>query len=332
MHTESFKALVLEQQDGTVQAAIQDLTVDALPAGDVLVKVDYSTINYKDGLAITGTAKIVRSYPMVPGVDFAGTVIESQSPDFAPGDKVILNGWGVGERHWGGYAQMARVKGEWLIPLPDGLTPQQAMSIGTAGYTAMLAVMALEEHGVKPGGREVVVTGAAGGVGSVAVAVLSRLGYQVVAGTGRSETHDYLRELGAQSFISREELAAPSNRPIESERWGGAIDTVGGAILAGVLRSMAYHSSVAACGNAGGIALATTVIPFIIRGVNLLGIDSVMCPIPRRKAAWERLVRDLPLSALDKMTQIASLEELPTLSQQIIKGQIRGRVVVDLNR
>lgn len=325
-----FKALVLNQHEGTLHADIQTLSVDDLPAGEVLVSVACSSLNYKDGLAITGKGKIVRSYPMVPGVDFAGTVVESHSPDFKAGDQVLLMGWGVGERHWGGYAQMARVQADWLIPLPAGLTMQQTMGIGTAGFTAMLCVLALEEHGVAPGGREVVVTGASGGVGSFSVALLAKLGYNVVAATGRPESHDYLRSLGAQSFLGREELAT-QKRPLESERWDGAVDSVGGKILAGLLPEMAYGSSIAACGLAGGNDLATTVFPFILRGVNLLGIDSVRCPRPRRVAAWERLVRDAPLDHLDTITRVVPLEELLVLGEEIIKGQVRGRIIVDVN-
>lgn len=330
MSTDTFKALVLEQQNGEVQATIQTLTKEALPEGEVLVAVAYSGLNYKDGLALTGQGRIVRSYPMVPGIDFAGTVVESSSPDYKPGDEVVLTGWWVGERYWGGYAQMARVKAEWLVPLPAGLSLQQAMSIGTAGLTAMLCVMVLEEHGMTPTmQREVLVTGSAGGVGSVAVALLANLGYKVVAATGRAETHEYLRSLGAHDLLDRTVLSAPG-KPLESERWGAAVDTVGGDTLAGVLRSMAQGGSVAACGNAGGIALNTTVIPFILRGVNLLGVESVQCPQPRRRAAWSRLASDLPRAAFDPITQVVALEDIPDLGRQILKGQVRGRVVVDL--
>lgn len=331
MTEQMFKALLLTEAEGSVTAGVRELAESALPAGDVLISVAYSSLNYKDGLAVTGRGKVVRNFPMVPGIDLAGTVVQSETPAYKPGDPVVLTGWGIGERHWGGYAQRARVRSEWLVPLPAGLTLQQAMGIGTAGLTAMLCVMALEEHGLAPGGREVVVTGAAGGVGSVAVAILARLGYQVAAGTGRAEAHDYLRSLGASRIIDRAALAAPSNRPLESEQWAGAVDTVGGDTLAALLRAMGYGGSVAACGLAGGNHLQTTVLPFILRGVNLLGIDSVQCPAARRRAAWERLARDLPPAALERMMQVIPLAEVPAASQQILRGQVRGRVVVDVN-
>jgi acrylyl-CoA reductase (NADPH) len=265
---------------------------------------------------------------MVPGVDFVGTVVESQSPAYKAGDAVVLTGWGVGERHWGGYAGMARVKADWLVPLPKGLTPQQAMGIGTAGFTAMMCVMALEAHGVKPDGPEVVVTGASGGVGSFAVALLGKLGYTVVGSTGRTENHDYLRELGASDFIGRDDLSAESKRPLDTQRWGGGVDTVGGATLAGLLRSLHYGGSVAACGLAGGSDLPTTVFPFILRGVNLLGIDSVMCPLEQRRAIWDRLQHDFPLDKLEAIMQEVSLKELPAMAEDITNGKVRGRVVV----
>jgi acrylyl-CoA reductase (NADPH) len=328
---ETFNALVVNQDDGGHSATIQTLQRDDLPAGDVLVAVRYSSLNYKDGLAITGKGKIVRSYPMVPGIDMAGTVVESQSPDVQPGDEVIITGWGVGERYWGGYSQMARVRSEWLVPLPTGLSMQQAMGIGSAGFTSMLCVMALEEHGASPDGQPIVVTGASGGVGSVAVAILAHLGYTVVAATGRSHLHDYLRGLGASSFLSREDLSAEPRKPLMSEQWGGAIDSVGGPMLAGLFPAMAYGSSVTMCGLAGGNTFSTTVFPFILRGVNLLGIDSVQCPLPRRRAAWERLVRDFPMHHLDEIMQTVSLDDLLTLGDEIIKGNVRGRVVVDVN-
>jgi acrylyl-CoA reductase (NADPH) len=323
-----FKALVLDQQDGQTRAQIRELDIDALPAGDVLVDVAYSSLNYKDGLAITGRGKVIRAFPMAPGIDFAGTVAESRHPDYRPGDQVVLTGWGVGERHWGGMSQKARVKGDWLIPLPGGMSLQQSMAIGTAGFTAMLCVMALEDQGFVPG-REVLVTGASGGVGGVAVALLAELGHAVVASTGRAEERDYLTALGAREVIGR--LPA-EGRSLESERWGGAVDTVGGATLAAVLRALAYRASVVACGNAGGAELVTTVFPFILRGVNLLGVESVMCPPERRRAAWARLARDLPADKLDRMTQVAPLGDVPALSQQILAGNVRGRVVVDVNR
>jgi acrylyl-CoA reductase (NADPH) len=331
----TFQALVLDLVSGNVTASLRTLERNALPEGDVLVSVAYSSLNYKDGLAITNKAKIVRSFPMVPGIDLAGTVVESQHADYKPGDEVILTGWGVGERHWGGLAQMARVKGDWLVPMLPGLTPQRAMAIGTAGFTAMLCVMALEERGLAhtrgaPSGREVLVTGASGGVGSIAVAVLARLGYSVAAATGSASARDYLTALGAQQIVERSEVAAPSG-PLGSERWGGAVDTVGGDTLAGVLRTLAYGTSVAACGNAGGVALTTTVLPFILRGVSLLGVDSVMCPTPRRRQAWERLAREVPSDALDRITHVVPLRDAPERAEAILRGEIQGRTVVDVN-
>lgn len=328
---DSFKALIVNQQEGLTEAKIQELNQADLPEGDVLISVAYSSLNYKDGLAVTGKAKVLRSYPMVPGIDLAGTVLESASPAFKAGDEVILTGFETGERYWGGFTQLNRVRSETLVPLPQGLSLQQAMTLGTAGLTAMLSVMALEEHGLTPSDqREVVVTGAAGGVGSVAVAILSRLGYNVVASTGRPETHDYLSLLGARSFIDRAELATPSKRPLESERFAGAVDAVGGDTLASLLPKMARWASIAAGGNAGGITLNTTVLPFILRGVNILGIDSNMCPMERRKTAWRRLAELIPAEMLAEVTQEASLEEIPHLSEEILKGKIRGRVVIKL--
>lgn len=327
-----FKALVLDQKDGVVQASVRELSKDSLPEGEVLVSVAYSSLNYKDGLAVAGQSKIVRQYPMVPGIDLAGTVDESRSPLFKSGDLVILTGWGIGERHWGGYAQAARVKADWLLPLPQGLSLKQAMGIGTAGLTAMLSILALEERGMRPEGREVVVTGAAGGVGSVAVAILAKLGYHVVASTGRPEAHEYLKGLGACRVLDRKALSALSDKPLESEQWGGAVDTVGGDTLAALLRTMAYGTCVTACGLAGGSRLQTTVFPFILRGVSLLGIESSLAPRERRQTAWTRLVRDLPLESLDRMIQVVPLEDIPRLSQAILQGKIRGRVVVALRR
>ena len=326
-----FKALLLEESDGKVTSSVQELEEDRLPEGDVTVAVDYSTLNYKDGMIVKGIGRLVRSYPHVPGVDFAGTVAESSHADFKAGDKVVLTGWRVGEVHWGGYAQKARVKGDWLVPLPDGLSSKQAMAIGTAGFTSMLAVMALEEHGLTPDKGEVLVTGAAGGVGSVAAAILAKLGYQVAGSTGRAETHDYLKSLGVTTIVDRAELAEPPSRPLDKERWAGCIDAVGGTTLATALTQMAYRGSVAAVGLAGGNKLETTVIPFLLRGVNLLGIDSVMCPIDRRKTAWQRLTSDLPLEHLDAMTSLSGLGDLPGLADEILKGQVRGRKVIDVN-
>jgi acrylyl-CoA reductase (NADPH) len=325
-----FKALVLSEKDGKVTSAIEDLPDDRLPEGDVLVRVHNSTLNYKDGLVLNGLGRLVKTYPHVGGVDFAGTVLESSHKDWKAGDQVILTGWRVGEIHWGGYAEKARVKGEWLVPLPQGLSTERAMAIGTAGLTAMLCVMALEEHGLRPDQGDVLVTGAAGGVGSVATAILAGLGYRVVASTGRAETHDYLKSLGAVEIIDRATIATPSGKPLESERWAAAVDSVGGATLAAILPQMKYKGAVAACGLAGGTKLETSVIPFIIRGVALLGVDSVACPIFRRKIAWARLTKDLPMAKLDAMIERATLEDLPRLGKAILDGQVKGRVVVDL--
>jgi acrylyl-CoA reductase (NADPH) len=326
----SFTALVLEEANGKVTAALQRLEDSLLPAGDVTVRVSHSTLNYKDGLILNGLGRLVRKYPHVPGVDFAGTVEQSDHPEWKPGDRVILTGWRVGEVQWGGYAERARVKGDWLVRLPDGLTPARAMAVGTAGFTAALAVMALERHGLEPGAGDVVVTGAAGGLGSIAVALLARRGYPVTASTGRAETQDYLREIGARTVIDRAELAQKPDRPLLSERWAGAVDSVGGATLASLLAGMRYRASVAACGLAGGSALETTVIPFIIRGVNLLGIDSVMAPMAERREAWGRIVRDLPMDLLDRMTTTVGLKDLPELGSRILKGEVQGRVVVEI--
>ena len=325
-----FKALVLEQTDGAVTPSIRELDDSALPAGNVTVAVEYTTVNYKDGLVINGGAGLVKRWPHVPGVDFAGMVEKSEHPAYRPGDKVLLTGWRVGEIQWGGCAEKASVDGDWLVPLPPALTTRQAMAIGTAGFTAMLAVMALESHGLTPTGGEVLVTGAAGGVGSVATAILARRGYNVVASTGRTETHEYLKSLGATTVIDRSPFAEVAKRPLESERWAGCIDSVGGNTLARVLAQLKYGCSVAAVGLAGGNKLEHTVMPFLLRGVNLLGIDSVMCPSERRKEAWARLSTDLPITALDAITVSAVLADVPRLAQEILKGQIRGRVVVDV--
>jgi acrylyl-CoA reductase (NADPH) len=326
----TFRALVLHEEGGKVVPRLEAIDEARLQPGEVTVRVEYSTLNYKDGLILQGLGRLVRTYPHVPGIDFAGTVEHSDSPEFEPGDPVILTGWRVGEAHWGGYAEKARVQASFLVRRPVGLSARQAMAIGTAGFTAMLAVIALERHGLRPGSGEVLVTGAAGGVGSVAVSLLSRLGHRVVASTGRAELRGYLTELGAAELIDRTTLAANPSRPLDSERWAGAVDAVGGTTLATILTQLKYRASVAACGLAGGSDLAATVIPFLLRGVALLGIDSVMCPREERIEAWQRLVRDLPLDRLERMTQTVPLSALPELAPKILKGEIRGRTVVDV--
>ena len=328
----TFKALIIDKpEDGAVTQRVEEVGEDRLPEGDVTVAVDYSTLNYKDGMCLLGQGGLVRTYPHVPGIDFAGTVEASDDDRYQPGDKVILTGWRVGEARWGGYAQKARVKADWLVPLPDGLTTRQAMAVGTAGLTAMLAVMALEAHGLQPDDGPVLVTGAAGGVGSVATAILAKLGYEIAAVTGRPEAADYLTSLGATQIVPREDINEVSKRPLESEIWAGCIDAVGGAMLARVLGQMKYRCSVAAVGLAGGAELPATVIPFLLRGVNLLGIDSVLQPYDNRLTAWQRIVTDLPMDALEAMIQPAALADLPDLGKAILKGQVKGRVVVDVN-
>ncbi len=328
-----FPALMLDEEAGKVRPSIRRLTESDLPEGDVTVRVDYTTLNYKDGLILNGLGRLVRTYPHVPGIDFAGTVEHSNAAEFKPGDQVILTGWRVGELHWGGFAGKARVKSGWLVPLPAGLTTRRAMAIGTAGFTAMLAVMALEEHGLRTANEgEVLVTGAAGGLGSVAVALLSRLGYRVAAATGRASQHDYLRGLGATTIIDRAEIGAPPAKPLLPERWAGVIDSVGGATLANCVASLRMRSAVASCGNAGGVEFSGTVLPFLLRGASILGIDSVMCPQPRRLDAWKRLTGLLNGELLDSLTTEAKLSELPELGAKILKGEIRGRLVVDPNR
>ncbi|MCF7700797.1 acryloyl-CoA reductase [Loktanella sp. M215] len=325
-----FNAMIVEKgEDGKTHAAVQQIGEDRLPAGEVTVAVEYSTVNYKDGLCIGPGGGLVRHYPHVPGIDFAGTVAASDDDRYKAGDKVVLTGWRVGEAHWGGYAQKARVKADWLVPLPDGLTTRQAMAVGTAGFTAMLAVMALQDHGIKAG--PVLVTGASGGVGSVATAILAHLGHKVAAVTGRPESADYLTELGATEIVARDELAETIKKPLEAERWGGCVDAVGGTMLARVLGQMEYGASVAAVGLAGGAGLPATVIPFLLRGVNLLGIDSVMQPYDNRLRAWQRIATDLPMDKLEAMVSTATLSDLPKLGADILKGQVRGRVVVDVN-
>jgi acrylyl-CoA reductase (NADPH) len=324
------RALMLYEEGGKVVPRLETVDESRLPAGEVTVAVEYSTLNYKDGMILEGQGRLVRTYPHVPGVDFAGTVLSSDSPEFQPGDPVVLTGWRVGELQWGGYAERARVKAEYLVRRPEGLSARQAMAIGTAGFTAMLAVIALERHGLVPDGSEVLVTGAAGGVGSIAVSLLSALGYRVVASTGRPELRDYLAGLGAAELIDRALLAAKPTRPLDRERWAGAVDAVGGMTLATVLTQLRYRASVAACGLAGGSDLPATVMPFLLRGINLLGIDSVMCPRAERIPAWERLARDLPLDRLEQITHIVPLGEVTALAPRILKGEVRGRIVIDL--
>ncbi len=327
-----FKALVVEKaEDGSTQAAVTELSLDRLPEAEVTVAVEYSTVNYKDGLCIGPGGGLVRNYPHIPGIDFAGTVVNSSDERYEPGDKVVLTGWRVGEAHWGGYSQRARIKADWLVPLPEGLNTRQAMAVGTAGFTAMLAVMALEDHGLTPEKGEVLVTGAAGGVGSVATAILANLGYQVAAVTGRPEAADYLMSLGASRIVARDEINETVKRPLEAETWAGCVDAVGGPMLARVLGQMKYGGSVAAVGLAGGAGLPASVVPFLLRGVNLLGIDSVMQPYANRVRAWERVARDLPMDKLEAMVQPATLSDLPQLGADILKGQVKGRVVVDVN-
>lgn len=324
-----FKALVLNQDEGKTSAAVKELSLNDLPEEDVLVKVDYSSLNYKDGLAITGKGKIIRNFPMVPGIDLVGTVEDSSDSRYVKGDKVVLTGWGVGENYWGGFSQYARLKADWLVPMPEGMDPVRTMQIGTAGLTAMLCVMALEEGGVTPDSGPIIVSGAAGGVGSVAVAILAGLGYQVAAITGRPETEAYLKGLGATDVVSREEMAEPA-RPLEKQRWAGAVDTVGETILARILAETDYNGVVTACGLAAGFKLPTTVMPFILRNVRLQGVDSVMCPFERRQVAWQRLQTQLPDNALGEIAQLIALEELPEYAEKITNGQVKGRVVVDL--
>lgn len=329
--SETFKALLLEQGSPQPEVQVRDLAIEDLPAGDVLVQVHYSGLNYKDGMILQGLGNLVRDYPHVPGIDLAGTVLESEDPRHQPGDPVLLTGYRVGETHWGGYAQRARVQGDWLVPQPEGYSARQAMAVGTAGFTAMLAIQALEDRGLQPDDGEILVTGASGGVGSIAVRLLARLGYRVTAVTGRSENTDYLQALGAHTVLPRDELAAAPDKPLLRERWVGCIDSVGGDTLAHVLATLAYGRSVAACGLAGGPQLQTTVLPFLLRGINLLGIDSVMCPAPRRRASWSRLAQLLPGADLDALTTEISLDDLPHYGERILKGQVRGRTVVRLD-
>jgi acrylyl-CoA reductase (NADPH) len=329
--TQTFKALVLDKIESGQTATFKQLAVDDLMEGDTLVRVTHSTVNYKDGLAVSGRAPIARKYPMIAGIDFAGVVESTSSAHVKPGDAVILNGWGASETHFGGYAERARVKAEWLVPLPKAFSAAQAMAIGTAGYTAMLALMALEDLKLTPAAGPVLVTGAAGGVGSVAVALLKTLGYQVIASTGRPEEADYLKGLGALEVIPRAELSGEP-RALNKERWAGAVDSVGSKTLANVLSMTRYGGAVAACGLAQGMDLPGSVAPFILRGVTLTGIDSVMCPRPRRLAAWDRLARDLNTQKLAAMTVHAGLSDVPRLAPEILAGKVRGRIVVDIEK
>ncbi len=328
----SFNALLVEKDDnGKTHASVQSLDESQLPEADVTVDVEYSTVNYKDGLCIGPGGGLVRNYPHVPGIDLAGTVTQSDSTRYSAGDKVVLTGWRVGEAWWGGYSQKARVKSDWLVPLPDGITTHQAMAVGTAGVAAVLAVMALEDHGMKKDNGPVLVTGAAGGVGSIAVAMLHHLGYEVAAVTGRPEAADYLKDLGATTIVAREEINETVKRPLESETWAGCVDAVGGSMLARLLGQLKYGASVAAVGLAGGPQLPATVLPFLLRGVNILGIDSVMQPYDNRLRAWQKLSEALPMNKLEGMVSSATLSDLPELGKQILAGQVQGRIVVDVN-
>lgn len=328
----TFKAIVVEKNGPEeVTATVKQLREDQLPEGNVTIGVEFTTVNYKDGLCLQPNNGLVREYPHVPGIDFAGTVESSEDSRYKAGDKVVLTGWRVGETHWGGYSQKARVNADWLVPLPAGLTTKQAMAIGTAGVASILAIIALEDHGLKTDQGEVLVTGAAGGVGSIATAVLSNLGYQVAAVTGRPETAEYLKSLGATRIVARNEIDSVSKKPLERETWAGCVDAVGGEMLARVIGQLKYGASIAAVGLAGGASLPTSVIPFLLRGVNLLGIDSVLQPYENRLRAWQRLATDLPLEKLDAMIHPAVLADVPQLGAEILKGQIQGRIVVNVN-
>lgn len=330
-HEKTFKAMILREQDRTTHASVETLSVDQLPNEDTLVQVDYSTLNYKDALAVTGAGRIVKTWPIVPGIDFSGTVVETTHPRLKAGQRVVLTGWSVGEKYWGGYSQYQRVNGDWLVELPDGLDSRLAMMVGTAGFTAMLCVMTLERAGVTPAAGPVLVTGAAGGVGSVAITILNALGYTVAALTGDIAKHGYVRSLGAKECVD-DPVWNEAPRPLEAQRWAAAIDTVGSKVLARVLAEMHYGGTVAACGLAGGADLPTTVMPFILRGVRLLGVDSVMLPHADRLAAWERVNRDLPKAVLQQIAaRIISLEQVRDASVDMLAGKLRGRVLVDVN-
>ncbi len=327
-----FKAIYLTRdEEKNVSAEITELDETDLPEHNVAIDVEYSTINYKDGLAIMGKPGVVRSYPMIPGIDLAGTVSSSESSDYNVGDQIVLNGWEVGESHWGGLAQRSRLSSDWLVPLPDAFTTQQAMAIGTAGYTSMLCVLALEEHGLTPDSGPVLVTGASGGVGSTAVAILAKLGFEVVASTGRPEESDYLTDIGASEIIDRNELGEENPRPLQGTRWAGVVDAVGSHTLANAIAQTNQNGCVAACGLAQGADLTTSVMPFILRGVTLVGVNSVYEPFSRRKLAWDRMATDLDPDKLEQMTQVVSLEESINVADQILQGKVRGRVVVDVN-
>lgn len=324
-----FRALLVTKDDSGQKTVLTELGLNDLMEGDVVVAVSHSTVNYKDGLAVTGRSPVIRKFPMVPGIDFAGTVETSSNPNFKPGDKVLVNGYGLSETHFGGYSEYARVKGEWLVPLPRQFTPAEAMAIGTAGYTSMLCVLALEDAGVTPDKGPIIVTGANGGVGSVAIAILAKLGYRVIASTGRPEEEAYLRSLGASEIIARGELSGDP-KPLAKERWAGAVDSVGSKTLANVIASTQYGGAVAACGLAGGMDLTTSVAPFILRGVSLLGIDSVQMRRERRLQAWDRLARNLDVTKLASMTSTIKLADVPKAANDILAGKIRGRIVVEI--
>ena len=328
----SFNSLIVRKdEDGQTTASVEQMTTAQLPEGNVTVAVDYSTLNYKDGLCIGSGGGMVRNYPHIPGIDMAGVVEASEDPRYKSGDRVVLTGWRYGEAHWGGYSQKTRVNADWLVALPDAISTKQAMAVGTAGITAMFSVMALEAHGLKPEGGPVLLTGVAGGVGSIAAAILSNLGYEVTGVTGRPETSEYLKSLGVSQIVAREEINETVKRPLESATWAGCIDAVGGQMLARVLGQMKYGASVAAVGNAGGVALPANVLPFLLRGVNLLGIDSVNRPHDNRVEAWSRIAKDLPFEKLESMIVEATLSDLPQLGQDILNGKVQGRVVVDVN-
>jgi len=326
-----FKGILIEKDESGYRAGLKEIDESQLPEGDVTIRVSHSTLNYKDGLAITGKGPVVRKFPMVPGIDLVGTVEDSTHPGYKRGDAVLLNGWGVGEGHWGGLAQKARLNGDWLVPMPANFTPQQAMSIGTAGYTAMLCILALERHGVTPSDGEILVTGAAGGVGSVATTVLTKLGYTVVAVSGRPEETDYLKGLGAKEVLDRSQFSSPG-KPLGKERWAGAVDVVGSHTLANVCATTKYRGVVTACGLAGGMDFPSSVAPFILRGVTLVGIDSVMCPTPDRLEAWRRLGSDLDIEKLGVISREIGLSEVMPFATKLLNGEVKGRIVVDVNR